>query len=226
MCGNWSSGSAQFSYGYSTAGTSNWTNFTGSAVTCGSLQAHIYCFERGVASALLALSPPVNSKLAFLTDDTFSPGLSDQASLSDADSFCQDETAYSPALQSRTFKAFLGTNSGATVNHAYGRFTGGPWYRQDGVLVGALSDLQTGFVAPLSEFGSTGSAIASTAALGSEDTWTGEYLTTSSNCSNWTSTSGFGTVGLSSLGDVDGIAVSSGTGDCSTDKHIYCLEVP
>ncbi len=226
-CGDWSqSTSHSFSYGFTTAGTSNWTSFSGGTKTasCTGVSAHIYCFEKTLNTALPVVTPPTGAKLAFLSSTLYSPGTASQMSYSDANALCNsDRNAGNAALQSpsRMFKAYLNTGSGAWSN-----FTGpGPWYRRDGVKL--VTDLTSAtFDAPLDLFADGTSSIGSDGANGSEDTWTGQFSSTSQTCSNWTSGSGVGTLGSSFLSEDDAIAITNGQGNCSQGYHIYCLEGP
>ena len=176
---------------YLTSGS--WT-FNGSA-SCSSTVRRLYCFETGLGDPLPAF--PTWGRLAFATsaegagDLNSWPAAAGATGLAAGDAICRNLASAAGLRDSTAFKAWLSTDG----TNAIGRFQhDGPWMRLDGIVIAqSRLDLTDGDLeSPLNRT-ETGLY------LGNVGIWTGTLANgtvASASCTNWSSTSGTGEIGL------------------------------
>ena len=223
-CHDWGSGAISgpgCSRGLPSAGAGDWIDGLAAGDVCNFLM-HVYCFETAQPKAPLAVTPPAQRRLAFLSSGT----ILGSAGRAAADALCEAEAA-----QNTLPGGYLALMSAANLTPA-ARFDllGAPWVRPDGVMIAstatAFMTMPYSWLAPLNQ-----RADGSYALFGPPVpmAWLGSAsLTTVSdandpNCDNWTSTTGSGVTSLAALELNDNID-SGGDQACSTAHPVFCLQ--
>jgi hypothetical protein len=185
-----------------------------STVSCANTS-RIYCF--GIDRAVPLTVPTATGRIAFLTTGNFIP---DAGGLATADTLCANEAA-SAGITGRMFHALLATTTAPAVSRV--SLSGATWVRTDGIpLFAAPADLMTGvMVAPLNvTAGKTYRIIQAFAGATDVASTSGSVV----NCSDWTSSTGTGNVGLPSYISAYFFYDNLQQPPCATGKPIYCFE--
>lgn len=203
---------------YLTSGS--WT-FNGSA-SCSSTVRRLYCFETGLGDPLPAF--PTWGRLAFATsaegagDLNSWPAAAGATGLAAGDAICRNLASAAGLRDSTAFKAWLSTDG----TNAIGRFQhDGPWMRLDGIVIAqSRLDLTDGDLeSPLNRT-ETGLY------LGNVGIWTGTLANgtvASASCTNWSSTSGTGEIGLANSVLI-GWTEAGGMTCSFAYSYLYCLQ--
>ena len=197
--------------GLTTATASLWSTSVG-ALPC-SMSSPIYCFGVGLDNALAFT--PASGRLAFVTDDLWTPG----GGLASADAFCMTEAAN--ARLSGSFRALLSTST-ATAGSRFST-TGSTWVRPDGVALASSA------LAFMSVNLGTSLNVTQSKAYVSDEVWVGggggPLSTASRTCVDWTSTTDLAGGSVGNDAHVDSTMFSNG-GElaCSAGARLYCLE--
>jgi hypothetical protein len=224
-CSDWTSTSGFVLSGIIGRTGVSWTQAASASCEGGGYQ-HLYCLQQGEGPALPAMAP--QGALAFHTSTT---GLGDLSTwdgaegptaLDMADAICQKRAEAGSLPHPESFKAWLSDSTADPIPvDAVDRFTyDGPWVRRDGVIVAESKDdlVNDVLLSPICQTETGGYAPETSA-------WTGTLasgLSSGSDCSGWTATSGSGSWGHSTA------ITSSWTehleGDCGgTSRSLYCL---
>lgn len=204
---------AQVIYFGSVEGTAHaWTHE--SSVAC-TMTSRIYCF--GIDRNVQLTVPTATGRIAFLTVANFIP---DAGGLTTADNLCATEAA-AAGITGRTFRALLATSTAPAISRV--SLSGPTWVRTDGIPIAATpSDLFSGvMLAPLNVTAAKTYRITQAfAGAMNVASMSGSVL----NCSNWTSSTGNGNVGLPSYISGYFFYDSLQQPSCAAGKGIYCLE--
>ena len=211
-CADYSDPAQTIQFGAVEATAHGWT--AESQASCAQTS-RIYCF--GIDRSVPLTVPQATGRMAFLTTANYIP---DAGGLATADNLCASEAA-SAGITGRTFRALLATTTAPAVSRV--SLTGATWVRTDGIaLFDAPADLMTGvMVAPLNvTAGKTYRIIQAFTGATNAASTSGSVV----NCSNWTTSTGTGNVGLPSY--ISGYFFYDNLQQppCGTGKPIYCFE--
>ena len=221
-CNDFTDGEANSRGGKSGAGAERWTSIN--IAPCDS-NLPLYCFGIDAPEGLTA--PTANDGLvAFVTNASFSPGVTNGGGLAGADALCESEarTSSHPGV----YRALLGVTATSTLDRLLAIDQGQSyptqnWVRPDGILVTETSqDLFSDLLLAPMSVTSSGSIISSFDAA----VWGASSLTSTatSTCSDWAETSGTGTTGTALYTHYQ--FRSGGGSGCSGSKRLYCLQIP
>jgi len=221
-CSGWTDSSASLYawYGFSHT-TSEWLD-RGTVSDC-SQSLHVYCFQVDYTTPLVVSDFAENGRVIFVSNNAFDV----TSGLAGADAICTADAASNPALNGKTFLAFL-AGDGTT---AASRFTNTstPIVRVDGLRVAdnfeALTTADLVHPVSIRANGSTETWRVFTGA--SNPTTAGSSTTT---CTGWTSTDGDATEGFAEstkVNDSERQWFGNTSGPCSDHTNtvsVYCLE--
>jgi hypothetical protein len=204
---------AQTIYFGSVEGTAHaWTHE--SSVSC-TMTSRIYCF--GIDRDVTLTVPTSTGRIAFLTTGSFIP---DPGGLATADNLCATEAA-AAGITDRTFRALLATTTASAISRV--SLSGPTWVRTDGIpIADTPTDLFNGnMLAPLNVTAGKTYRITQAFAGATNVASTSGAV---QNCSNWTTSTGNGNVGLPSY--ISGYFFYDNLQQpaCATGRGIYCLE--
>jgi hypothetical protein len=214
-CTDWTSTSS----GYATVGYF----FSGSpdaiqgALTSCANPAHLYCFGTDYTNPVQPTAPRTG-RIAFLSTPVT------QSGAAQFDTQCQNE-ATAAGLPGNYLAAIA-----TTTRTIASRFTvdARPWQRVDGTLIADSAGLfgASGVIPSFVNQQADGTYIGSPTAVW---TWTGASPaamgTIASTCSDWTSTSGLGTVGVPTAAELGSFWATQTQQGCSLSHTVLCLEI-
>jgi hypothetical protein len=223
-CADWTDEAnteANVGAGTSSGGSGRWT--AENSTKCAGAPLSLYCFGIDRRTTVAPPPPPQSSRLAFVSNGTFTPGAGRGA----ADGLCTQE-AIQAGLPG-AFKALLGTSTAGALD----RFssTGGPWVRPDGVAIaptaGALFDpTLEAFDAPINQ--TAAGAYLADGSSGTIIAWATPPLTKPAldSCTDWTSPSGVDSWGSTLYPASADLGVTFGvpTSSCNSSEHVLCFQ--